>query len=128
MGAGYATAAYLTPANWLSIATLILVWLSTLAAAVLFRLGRGLPPFQTEELKLETISRLTQATQDVARRLSVLFYFVVGTLVVHIATILIVNRRKTAIPLSMHSLAWIRLGRVHAMPGGDAGSGRCRPS
>lgn len=89
LGAGYATAAYLTPASWLSIAALILVWLSILAAAVLFRLGRGLPTFETEELNPETISRLTRATQGVARRLSFLFYIIIGTLVVHLAMVLI---------------------------------------
>ena len=89
LGAGFATAVFLAPTNWLSIAALILVWLSILAAAVLFRLGRGLPAFETEELKPETISSLTRSVQSVARRLSVLFYIIVGTLLVHIATILI---------------------------------------
>ncbi|MCY4548170.1 MAG: hypothetical protein OXC28_07370 [Defluviicoccus sp.] len=60
----------LEPSDWLSIRSEAMVVLSVLAAAVLFRLGRGLPPVSTDELEVEEAKRLAKTFQIVARRLA----------------------------------------------------------
>ena len=89
LGFGVTVARSIEPSHWFAIATAILLWFSILAAAVLFRLGRGLPPFETEELKMEKIQRLTEAYVRVAKRLSVLFYVIIAAIAFHVAGMLI---------------------------------------
>lgn len=68
----FAALLFLEHATWLSVTGHMMVCLTVVAAAVLFRLGRGLPEFHTRELATSELKRLTKAYTDVAKRLSVI--------------------------------------------------------
>lgn len=61
---------YLDLTAWLSVAAPVILSLSVVGAAVLFRLGRGLPEFHVRDLDVEDIDSLTDAYSVVAQRLS----------------------------------------------------------
>ena len=60
---------YMDLAVWLSVTPGVMLALSVIAAAVLFRLGRGLPEFSVQELEIEDIRKLTGAYTVIAKRL-----------------------------------------------------------
>lgn len=60
----------LDPSDWKSIRPEAMLVLSVLAAAVLFRLGRGFPPVSTDELEVDEARRLAETFRVVARRLA----------------------------------------------------------
>ena len=61
---------------WLAAAPGVMVSLSVIAAAILFRLGRGLPGFSVDELNVEDIRKLTSAYTAVAKRLGTILVLV----------------------------------------------------
>ena len=69
---GLAAGSYclLDSGRWFAIVSEIMLALSILAAAVLFRLGRGLPPFAVEQLSGSRLRELSDAYGEVARRLA----------------------------------------------------------
>ena len=66
---------FLDPVRWVAVVPEVMVCMSILAAAVLFRLGRGFPELPVEELSVERIQRLTVAYKEVARRLAFILAF-----------------------------------------------------
>lgn len=63
---------FLDPARWVAVVPDVATGLSILAAAVLFRLGRGLPPFAVGEVSLDRVRTLTRAYEKVSTRLAVI--------------------------------------------------------
>ena len=61
-----------SPARWFDISTAIVPALSIIAAAVLFRLGRGLPNFEVATLPAAEVRRLATAYCIVARNTAVI--------------------------------------------------------
>ena len=61
------------PRHLLDLRTEVLTFLSILLGAVLFRLGRGLPPLAVERLEVRQIKRVADAFKEVARRLMWVF-------------------------------------------------------
>ena len=61
---------FLEPGYWKSIRSEAMLVLSVLAAAVLFRLGRGFPPVAIEEMEIGEAKHLADTFKVVARRLA----------------------------------------------------------
>ena len=68
-----ALALLVEPRHLLDLRTEVLTFLSILLGAVLFRLGRGLPPLAMEQLEVREIKRIADAFKEVARRLMWVF-------------------------------------------------------
>ena len=68
----------LDPSDWKSIRSEAMVVLAVMAAAVLFRLGRGFPSISIDELEIDEAQKLAAAFKVVARRLA----FVAGVIAV----------------------------------------------
>ena len=60
----------LDPSDWKSIRSEAMVVLAVMAAAVLFRLGRGFPPISIDEMEVDEAQKLAAAFKVVARRLA----------------------------------------------------------
>ena len=58
----------------------VMLSVSVVAAAVLFRLGRGLPEFRVQDLDIEDIENLTSAYTAVAKRLSAILALIGATI------------------------------------------------
>ncbi len=72
------------PSQWSDIRSDIILVLSVLAAAVLFRLGRGIPPMNVEDLELQEIENLVKEFRKVTRRLAV-FLVIIGVSLIGLA-------------------------------------------
>ena len=59
------------PGDWDSVRPEAMIMLSILAAAVLFRLGRGVPSVSVDGLAIEEAESLAEAYVEVARRLAI---------------------------------------------------------
>ena len=65
----------LDPVRWVAVVPEVMVCMSILAAAVLFRLGRGFPELPVDELSVERVQRLTAAYKEVGPRLAFVLVF-----------------------------------------------------
>ena len=69
------------PNVWSGVRSDIILVLSVLAAAVLFRLGRGIPPMNVEELELREVQVLAKEFRKVTRRLAIFLLIIVISLI-----------------------------------------------
>ena len=122
---GLAAAAYffIDPERWTSIVPEVMLSLSIMAAAVLFRLGRGFPQFPTQELSPEDLGPLTSAYNEVTRRLAL----ILGLTALAIASLALVSFSGGNSPWSFRPvlvsvsvfLCVLALGRAIALVKGD---------
>ena len=102
---------YLNLAVWSSITPSVMFLLSVIGAAVLFRLGRGLPEFSVRELEIEDICKLTDAYAAVAKRLGVILALI-GVTIVLLISIHFVRELPAWVCSAVASLAVYLLGLV----------------
>lgn len=81
--------------RWLDVVPAVMICMSILAAAVLFRLGRGLPQLPVERLNTERVTTLTTAYVEVARRLAfILAFTTLALLTLAIARLALTEREE----------------------------------
>ena len=71
---------YLDPTRWLAVIFEVMLAHSILAAAVLFRLGRGLPQFAHEHLSAKRLRELSDAYKKVVQRLGWMLAIIVAAI------------------------------------------------
>lgn len=83
--------AVMDPAHWRDVKEPIMLVLSVMAGAVLFRLGRGIPPMDTDELRIHEIEEFTKVITTISVRLSIVMW-VTGAALICLSLIDVVHK------------------------------------
>ncbi|MDE0179421.1 MAG: hypothetical protein OXP36_12610 [Gammaproteobacteria bacterium] len=122
---GVAAWIWLPTTTWLQLSAKLVPVLSIFGAAILFRLGRGLPEFGPKDLSITEADRLAEMARNLAQRTAVMLVFVTVALIVSVVASTpglvpcepgaYVGRIVTAIGVLLTSFAFIRT--IHLVRG-----------